>query len=198
MSGKRACVFGASRGIGAACVAQRIGAEGTLDLVLIATGILRPTQHQAPEKSWRALDATNMAMLYAVNTIGPALIAKHFLPLLSTTTPSIFAALSARVGSIADNNLGGWHSYRASKAGLNMLIRTLAHELALRNPHAIAVALHPGTVATELSAPFVRNVAAEKLFNPAQSAGHLLRVIVHLQHQDNGAFLAWDGSRIAY
>ena len=107
-----------------------------------------------------------MAHLYQINAIGPAMVAKHFLPLLSKRRKAVFAALSARVGSIGDNRLGGWHSYRASKAALNMLIKTMSIELARRNPDALIVGLHPGTVDTPLSEPFQRNVADGKLFTP--------------------------------
>ena len=102
---------------------------GSLDLVIVATGVLHEDEHLRPEKTWRALDAGNLARVYQINTIGPALIAKHFLPLLAKDRKSVFAALSARVGSIADNHLGGWHAYRASKAALNMLIKNFAIEL---------------------------------------------------------------------
>ncbi|MCY1669942.1 SDR family NAD(P)-dependent oxidoreductase [Novosphingobium sp. SL115] len=178
--------------IASACAA--IGAP--LDLVLVATGRLVRANGDGPEKSWRALDAGAMAELFAINTIGPALIAKHTLPLLRREGRPVFAALSARVGSISDNRLGGWHAYRASKAALNMLVRNFAIELARTNPAAVAVALHPGTVDSALSRPFQRGVAPEKLFTPDQSAAHLLRVIDRLQVGDNGKHLAWDGTEI--
>ena len=111
---------------------------------------------------------------------------------------TVFAALSARVGSIGDNRLGGWTSYRASKAALNMVIRTLAIEHARRRPESILVGLHPGTVDTNLSAPFQRNVPQENLFTPAVSASHLLRVIDKLDARDTGGFFAWDGQAIEF
>lgn len=175
----------------------RIGAQGRVHLAIIATGMLHDGELR-PEKSWRALDAAAMARVYAVNTIGPALIAKHMLPLLAPSGPAVFAALSARVGSIEDNRLGGWHSYRASKAALNMLIANFAIELARNRPGAIAVGLHPGTVASELSAPFQRGVAGDRLFTPAISAAHLLRVIGALTPADSGRLIAWDGSAIPF
>ena len=139
--------------------------------MLIASGVLHDAAAGiAPEKSWRALDAAAMARVFAVNTIGPSLIAKHFLPLLARDRRVIFAALSARVGSISDNRAGGWHAYRASKAALNMMIKGLAIELARRNPAALCVGLHPGTVDSPLSAPFQRNVPAAELFTPARAA----------------------------
>jgi len=180
--------------IAAACAA--IG--GPLDLVLVATGRLTRADGSGPEKSYRALDGAGMAELFAVNTIGPALIAKHTLPLLRRDGRAVFAALSARVGSISDNRLGGWHAYRASKAALNMLVKTLALELARTHPQAIAVTLHPGTVDTALSAPFQRGVAPEKLFTPEVSARALLRVLDGLTPAQSGGLFAWDGAQIPF
>lgn len=164
-------------------------------LVLVATGLLHdPARGIAPEKSWKALDGAAMAEVFAANTIAPALIAKHMLPLLPRDRRAVFAVLSARVGSIGDNRLGGWHSYRASKAALNMLVRNFAIELRRSHPQALAVALHPGTVDSRLSAPFQRGVAAGKLFSPDQSAGYLLDVLDRLTPGDSGGLYAWDGT----
>lgn len=181
-----------------AAAAQRVGEDGALDLVLVATGMLHRPGGPIPEKSYRALDAAAMAEMFQVNTIGPALIARHFLPLLARDRRAVFAALSARVGSIADNRLGGWHSYRASKAALNMLLATLAVELRRTHPHAIVAGLHPGTVKTDLSAPFQRGVPAERLFSSETSARHLRGVLERLTPEDSGGFFAWDGTRIPY
>ena len=120
------------------------------------------------------------------------------LPLLPRDRKAVFAALSARVGSIADNQVGGWHSYRASKAALNMIIRTLAIELARRNPSAVCVGLHPGTVDTGLSAPFQRGVPADRLFSAERAADQLLTVIDNLTPQSSGGLFAWDGSAIPF
>ncbi|WP_295634431.1 SDR family NAD(P)-dependent oxidoreductase [Novosphingobium sp.] len=176
-------------------VAHSIG--GQVELVLIASGVLQDASHAiTPEKSFRAIDAEAMAQVLAINTVGPALIAKHFLPLLPRDRRAVFAALSARVGSIGDNRLGGWHSYRASKAALNMLIVNFAIELKRSHPHTIVAALHPGTVDTELSLPFQRGVAPDRLFTPATAAGHLLTVIDALAPADSGGLFAWDGTRL--
>ena len=180
--------------IAAACAA--IG--GPLDIVLVATGRLTRADGTSPEKSYRALSGDGMAELFAVNTIGPALIAKHALPLLRRDGRAVFAALSARVGSISDNRLGGWHAYRASKAALNMLVKNLALELARTHPQAIAVTLHPGTVDTALSAPFQRGVAAEKLFAPKVAAAALLGVLDGLTPADSGGLFAWDGAQVPF
>jgi NAD(P)-dependent dehydrogenase (short-subunit alcohol dehydrogenase family) len=166
-------------------------------LIIIATGMLHD-DGIAPEKSWRSLSAAAMAQSYAINCIGPALIAKHILPLMPRTGKVVFAALSARVGSIEDNRTGGWHSYRTSKAALNQLIRTLSIEAAMKSAQAICVGLHPGTVATALSAPFAGNVAANKLFTPAQSAAYLLKVIDSLTPADTGKLFGWDGAAISF
>lgn len=179
--------------------AAAIAATGPLDLIIIATGALQDTATgMAPEKSFRAIDPAVMAQVFAINTIGPALIAKHFLPLLPRARRCVLAAISARVGSIGDNRLGGWHSYRASKAALNMLIANFAIEAQRRNPQAMAVALHPGTVDTALSAPFQTGVAPDHLFTPHYSASCLLRVIDTLTPADNGGLFAWDGARIPF
>lgn len=163
-------------------------------LVFVATGVLH--HGQAPERSWRALKADHMLRDYRINAIGPALVAKHFLPLLPRDRRAVFAALSARVGSIGDNRLGGWHSYRASKAALNMILRNLAIELGRSHPLAVVAGLHPGSVDTALSAPFQGGVAPDRLFTPEESADHLLRVMADLQPADSGGVFAWDGARI--
>ncbi|MBA4752314.1 MAG: SDR family NAD(P)-dependent oxidoreductase [Sphingopyxis sp.] len=238
---KRACVLGASGGIGGAIVealatsgdfariyagsrrevaprrshvdrfefdfadeatlavaADRIADEGPLDLIVVATGLLHRATSIRPEKSYRELDAAPMAEVFAINTIGPAIAAKHLLPLLHPGRRSVIAFLSARVGSIGDNRLGGWHSYRASKAALNALVRCYSIEMRARNPHAIAVALHPGTVDTGLSMPFRRNVPPEQLFSTEQSAAHLLDVVEGLTPAHSGGFFAWNGDPIIY
>ena len=177
-----------------AAAAASVG--GPVDLVLVATGLLQGAGVE-PERSYRSLSAEALARSFAVNAIGPALVAKHFLPLLPRKGRSVFACLSARVGSIGDNRLGGWHAYRASKAALNMLIRTLAIELQRTNPDAICAGLHPGTVDTALSAPFQRGVPAGRLFTPPVSAEHLLRVVAGLTAEQSGGCYAWNGELIA-
>ena len=162
-------------------------------LVLVATGLLHGEGVGQPERSWRALDGDALTQAWRVNAVGPALVAKHMLPLLPRTGRSVFAALSARVGSIGDNRLGGWHAYRASKAGLNMILRNLAIELARSRPEAICLGLHPGTVATGLSQPFQAGVADGKLFTPEFCAASLLSVCAGAIPAQSGSVLAWDG-----
>ena len=175
--------------------AERVGQYGPVDLVVAAGGIL----HQAdmiPEKSLRDVSADKLMKLYCANAVGPALIAKHFLPLMPRDRRAVFAALSARVGSISDNSLGGWYSYRASKAALNMIIRNASIEMGRRNPQAVVVGLHPGTVDSALSKPFQRNIAPEKLFSPQYAVNRMLEVLERLTASDSGHCFAWDGDRI--
>lgn len=165
-------------------------------LVIVATGLLHADDH-GPEKALRELDPQWLAHVYAVNAIGPALVAKHFLPLVPKGMRSIFAALSARVGSTSDNHLGGWHGYRASKAALNMLVRNLAIEERRRNDRGIVVALHPGTVDTALSRPFQGSVAPGRLFDAERAALQLLDVIEELKITDSGKLFDFEGKEIA-
>ena len=171
---------------------------GPLDIVITATGILHDCAGLRPEKSWRSMTAPAMQKAFLLNATGPALVAKHFLPLLATESKSVFAALSARVGSIEDNQFGGWYAYRASKAALNMLIKSLSIELARRNPGALCVGLHPGTVDTKLSKPFQRSVPENRLFSPRTAARHLLSVLDGLAVKDTGNCYSWDGSSIPF
>lgn len=179
-----------------AAAATRASANGPIDLVIIASGILSSCPDLQPEKSYRHQSRAAFEQVFAVNTIGPALVAKHFLPVMPRQGRAVFAALSARVGSISDNRLGGWHAYRASKAALNMLIRNYAIEQARRNPDFVAVSLHPGTVNTDLSAPFQGNVPDTQLFTPQQSAGHLLSVIDGITPTNSGKAFDWAGVEI--
>ena len=164
-------------------------------MVFVSTGLLHDGA-RGPEKALKDLDAAWLAHNFAINAIGPALVAKHFLPLMPRTGRCVFAALSARVGSISDNRLGGWHGYRASKAALNQLIRTIAIEEQRRNSSSIVVALHPGTVDTALSKPFQGNVAPGRLFDAGRAAVQLLDVLDGLRPPDSGKLFAWDGSEI--
>ncbi len=177
--------------------AANLAAEyGPLHLVFVATGMLHRNNEVQPEKTWSAITPDAMELAFKINSMGPVLVAKHFLPLLAKERKAVFAALSARVGSISDNHLGGWYSYRASKAALNMFLRSFAIELSRRNASALCVGLHPGTVDTSLSEPFQRGVPEGKLFTPTVSANHLLKVIDGLSAEDSGKTFAWDGTEI--
>jgi NAD(P)-dependent dehydrogenase (short-subunit alcohol dehydrogenase family) len=170
------------------------------DLVLVASGLLHDQSGAVmPEKTLRAIQPEAMARMFAVNTIGPVLIAKHWLPRLPKDRRAVFAVLSAR-GFNWRQPAGGWHGYRASKAALNMLIANFAIEMRRTHPLAVIVALHPGTVATGLSRPFQSGVAPGQLFSPETAAAHLLDVIDRLTPKDSGGFLpgtahAYDGER---
>ncbi|MEM9384726.1 MAG: SDR family NAD(P)-dependent oxidoreductase [Pseudomonadota bacterium] len=177
-------------------VAQRLPKAQSLRLVINVAGLLHDATHQ-PEKRLENLSAAALARAFAVNATGPMLVAQHFMFLLPTSGRSLFASLSARVGSISDNRLGGWYAYRASKAAQNMLTKTLAIEWARRLPDCVCVGLHPGTVATDLSAPFRSGVPEQQLFSPERSAAALLEVLSSLGKQDSGHCFAWDGQRIA-
>lgn len=178
----------------AAFVQSKLG-TAPLGLIFVATGVLHEGE-QGPEKANSQIDPAWMLRNFAVNAVGPALVAKHFLPLLPRDNRAIFAALSARVGSIGDNRLGGWHSYRAAKAALNQIIRTMAIELARTHKRAICVGLHPGTVDSKLSQPFQGNVAPGQLFAPDRAAVQLLDVLDGLKPSDTGRCFAWDGAEI--
>ncbi|WP_298333711.1 SDR family NAD(P)-dependent oxidoreductase [uncultured Erythrobacter sp.] len=233
---KRAAIFGASGGIGAAlleelkgigceCIyagsrsggvtssnvtrfafdltdeasiaeAARLMREEPPQWVIVASGVLTLEEGSGPERTIKRLNPEVMAKVFAINTIGPALIAKHILPLMPRNEPFVFAALSARVGSISDNGLGGWHSYRASKAALNMLIKNFAIEVGRTHPHSVVVGLHPGTVDTDLSAPFQKGLAEGQLTGPAKAAGNLIRVLSHLKSEDSGEIFDFAGKEI--
>ena len=165
------------------------------DIIIVANGALHINK-KLPEKSLKNISSDYMSSIFDINVITPSLIMKHILPMIPRDHAFKFAALSARVGSISDNSLGGWYSYRSSKAALNMIIKTASIECARQNPKSIIVGLHPGTVSSELSAPFQKNVAEEKLFPPKQSAQYLAKVLNNLTSQDTGNILAWDGKRI--
>lgn len=175
-----------------------IADSGPLHLVIIATGLLHDGEALQPERAAKLQSTDAYARAFAINATGPAMIGKYFLPLLARQGRTVFAALSARVSSIEDNRLGGWHAYRASKAALNMIMLNFGIELATRNKNAIAVTLHPGTVDTALSKPFQRGVAAEKLFTPQFAAQQLLTVIDGLSTDNNGGLFGWDGKRIPF
>lgn len=166
-----------------------------LDLVITAIGILHDDKTM-PEKSLKEISAAKFHHLFEVNTIIPALIAKHFLPKLNKTTTSRFAALSARVGSISDNHLGGWYAYRASKAALNMIIKNAAIEMRRSNKLAVVIGLHPGTVDSPLSKPFQQNVPGEKLFTPEFAAQNMLDVLENSTPEQSGRIFDWRGEEI--
>ena len=176
----------------AAWVAAQCAAEGAeLRQLIVASGFLHGAAGQ-PERSWAQLDADYLSEVFRINAIGPALVMKHFLPLLPRQGRCAAGFVSAKVGSIGDNALGGWYGYRAAKAALNQLVKTAAIELKRRNPEALCVALHPGTVDTALSKPFAK--AGLKLRSPEVAATELLAVLAGLEPQQTGTLVDYQGN----
>lgn len=180
---------------------EAAASDGPLHLVIAATGALHSEGEMEPEKSWRHMSSPRFGDAFAVNTILPSLIIQAGLDHLARGSKeqpqkAIVSALSARVGSISDNRLGGWHAYRASKAALNQVIRTCSIELARKVPQGLCVGLHPGTVDTRLSEPFQRGVPEGKLFSPDYSAQSLLAVLDGLEPGDSGKLFDWAGEEI--
>ena len=170
---------------------------GKFDLCIIATGLLQDKE-MTPEKNMKSLKTSSFNKSFLINTIGPALVAKYFIPLLRNDKKAVLAAISARVGSISDNKIGGWYAYRASKAALNMVIKCLSIEVSRKSKNQIILGLHTGTVDTNLSKPFQKNVPKEKLFSSDFSALKLLNVINEATVNESGSLLAWDGSIISF
>jgi NAD(P)-dependent dehydrogenase (short-subunit alcohol dehydrogenase family) len=181
----------------AASVAGVCTQEGAaLRLLVVASGFLHGEREGQPERSFRQIDAGYLRQVFAINTLGPALVMKHFLPLLPLTGRCVAGFVSARVGSIADNALGGWYGYRASKSALNQLVKTASVELARRNRDAVCVALHPGTVDTALSRPFAKTGLAVRPAGVA--AAEVLQVMEQLQPADSGGLFDQHGARLPY
>lgn len=169
-----------------------------LDLLINCAGLLHDASGVGPERRLDQLDPTSLQRSFAVNAIGPALVVKHFRGLLQKSDHAVVGNISARVGSITDNRLGGWYAYRASKAAQNMLTRSMAIELGRGGKPVTLVSLHPGTVDTDLSRPFQRNVPDGKLFTPERAVNQLLAILDRVTPQDSGRFFAWDGSEIPW
>jgi len=218
----RALVIGASGGIGAALCAHlsergsavtrlsraadgfditdpsRVkaamdGLEGPFDIVLIASGILAPEGNR-PEKALSEIDADSMARVMAVNAIGPALVLRHLPQLLPTKDRSVVGVLTARVGSIGDNRLGGWYSYRAAKAAANQIVHTASIEIARKRKNAVVVALHPGTVQT----PFTEDYPAHRKVPAEEAASNIVSVLDQLTPEDSGGFFDWKGKPVPW
>ena len=183
----------------AQATASRIASDGiTLDLLINCAGVLHSPEGLQPEKRLQDISIEHLEQYFRINAIGPLIVAKYLVPLMARRSRAVIANLSARVGSIGDNRLGGWYGYRASKSAQNMFTKTLSIELTRTNPEIICVGLHPGTVATELSAPFSKRVNPEKLFSPEGAASKLLNVIETLTPRDTGKVFAYDGTEIPW
>ena len=166
-----------------------------ISILFDATGILHHDDSM-PEKTLKSIDINFAKKNFLINSIGPALLIKHFVPLLDSENKSVFATLSAKVGSISDNGFGGWYSYRASKAALNQLIKTASIEMKVKNKQAIFLALHPGTVKSNLSQPFQKTNL--KIQEPEESAKHLVKIINSVDQSQTGKFFNWDGSELPW
>jgi NAD(P)-dependent dehydrogenase (short-subunit alcohol dehydrogenase family) len=177
--------------------ADSIPLNTVLDALIITTGILH-TPDLFPEKSLKDLSQEKFFKLYAVNTVGPGLVAKYFISKLNHSNKSIFAVLSARVGSISDNHSGGWHSYRCSKAALNMLIKNISIEIKRKSPYPIIVGLHPGTVDSKLSSQFTSGISKDKIFTADYAVKKMIHVLLSLTTEDTGKLFAWDGQEIGF
>ena len=177
--------------------AERVRADGRpLRLLIDCSGFLHDERHGGPEKSYRRIDAEHMAHAFAVNATGPALLMKHFLPLLPREGKAAFATLSAKVGSIGDNRFGGWYAYRASKAALNQLVHSTAIELARRRGEALCVAIHPGTTEGRMTAPFAKTGLTVRA--PGETARRILTVLDGLGPEHTGRFFSHDGSELPW
>jgi NAD(P)-dependent dehydrogenase (short-subunit alcohol dehydrogenase family) len=179
----------------ATCVA---GSSGQLDLLIICAGLLHEAPRVWPERQLSDVDPEAVDRAFRVNALGPLLMMKSFESLLMRSAGARVATLSARVGSIGDNRLGGWHAYRSSKAALNQLVRTTSIQWARLPRPVLCVALHPGTVRTDLSAPFTGDSYRGRVFDTRQAAAQLLGVLGSLAADDTGGFFAWDGQRIPW
>jgi len=178
--------------------AKTLSGEGVeLALLINVSGVLHGNDF-GPEKRFEDIEAAAFHRVYAVNTIGPALMLKAYHRLMACDGKAVFAAISARVGSIGDNRIGGWYAYRSSKAALNQILKTASVEFGRRRKNLIVAALHPGTTDTGLSEPFQANVPEGKLFSVERTTGYLLSVIDDLQLEDSGGFFAWDGKAIEW
>jgi NAD(P)-dependent dehydrogenase (short-subunit alcohol dehydrogenase family) len=177
--------------------ALRLQSEGFFDAIFVATGILHTPTIQ-PEKNIKQLNQDNLHTLFQVNAIGPIMVLKHFSGFFDPQKRGVFAAISAHVGSISDNKLGGWYGYRSSKTALNMFLKTASIELRRTHKELIVASIHPGTVDTPLSRPFHANIPKEKLLTPEAAAHQLIELLEKLTPQDSGNFLNWDGSKIEF
>ena len=179
------------------CALGGIPSDIQFDQIWLTTGFLHSLD-QGPEKSLRDISTDFMMQTFQVNTVGPALVMKHFLKRLKRKGDAKFLALSARVGSISDNHLGGWYSYRASKAALNMLLKTASIEMRRINPQSVIAGLHPGTVDSALSKPFQKAVRGGQLFTPDFAAEKLWQVAQGLSSEDSGQIVDWAGKKIPF
>ena len=189
--GDEASMARAAQAVAGVCTTANL----ELRLLIVATGFLHGEAGQ-PERSWANLDTGYLEHVFKINTLGPALVMKHFFPLLPKQGRCVAGFMSAKVGSIGDNSLGGWYGYRASKAALNQLVKTASIELTRRNRQGICVALHPGTVSTALSQPFAKT--GLNVRPAAEAATDLLTVLQALRPEDTGCLLDYQGQKLPF
>ena len=176
---------------------RELSALGDFDRIVCCVGVLHDTS-VSPEKNLQQVSAAALQHYFQINSIIPMLCLKVFHPLLSRQNASVFTCLSAMVGSIGDNRLGGWYGYRSSKAALNMLVKTTAIEITRTNKNARIIAVHPGTTVSELSAPFAANVAQDNYYTPQQSATRIIKIMDRLRAEDSGKFFNWNGDTLPW
>lgn len=177
---------------------QRLAQYGVFQRIICTIGVLQQGDELSPEKSLKQVTEQSLLAYFLHNSILPTLCLKHFYSLLPKQQSAVYASLSAMVGSIADNRLGGWYGYRSSKTALNMLIKTSSVEIARVRKQAAIIAIHPGTTVSDLSSPFARNVSADKYYTPEQSAGRILDVMDTVTATDTGGFFNWNGERLPW
>ena len=177
---------------------QALADFGSFQRIVCTIGVLQDDTGLSPEKNLRQVSASGLSRYFEINTILPMLCLKHFHALLPKDQPGVYASLSAMVGSIGDNSLGGWYGYRSSKAALNMLTKTSAIEIARARNQAAIITVHPGTTVSELSKPFSRNVAADKYYSPQESASRIGAVMDSVSAADTGNFYNWNGERLPW
>jgi NAD(P)-dependent dehydrogenase (short-subunit alcohol dehydrogenase family) len=179
------------------CAQEIHNQHGSIDIILNTVGLLH-SDDVMPERALKEITQDFLQKTFEANTFIPFMVSKYFIPLLSKENTSLIAFMSARIGSISDNNLGGWYSYRASKAALNMLIKTLSIELSYKNKNAICIGLHPGTVKTNLSDPFSEKIKAYKVFSKEESIDYLVNQINRVDQTFSGKLIDWKGDIIPY
>lgn len=178
-------------------IATNLAKDGPFQLIVCCIGVLH-NEVLKPEKRLSQLDAGVLAEYFRINTIVPSLCLKHFCGLLDKQQTATFVALSAMVGSISDNNLGGWYGYRSSKAALNMMVKTASIEVTRSNKHSCLLAVHPGTTMGALSKPYSSRVSKDKYYSALQTATRISALVDNVTAADSGHFLNWDGLELAW
>lgn len=178
-------------------VANELKQDGPFEIIICCIGVLH-NDHLVPEKRLSHLSEAMLTEYFRINTILPALCLKHFSALLAKSSPSSFTFLSAMVGSITDNSLGGWYGYRSSKSALNMMVKTASIELARSHKNSAVAVIHPGTTRGPLSQPYSSGIRQDKYYTPEQTAERILAINESITYQNTGSFYNWDGTIIPW